>query len=365
MTNYLPSSLGNLYPGMVVPAHIYNSNMSMILVPQGSVLTETRIEQLKKFSEGSGKIFVSPETERLLQKRLEILRNAPKTQELEDAIGYTEIKNDAFDILERISHEEIVPHEELSSISQELSHTVEVTAPSIIVDLVSALASADEYLQRHSVNVGILNGLFAKWLRMSKDNIDSMILIGLLHDCGKASIPNKILNAPRPLTVVEFEVIKTHPQYSSSLMDDFPEVMRLSARGHHEKMNGAGYPDGLSGEGIPLMARITAISDIYDAMVSRRTYKNPNSPFRVLSVISGLRETELDGELVELFILYMSRELIGKKAVLSDGRIGAIVSIDLDNLEFPIMEVEGTTVRTNINLHCVSLHYEEKTGVAN
>ena len=362
MADYVQSTIESLYPGMVVPQHIYNADMSLLLVPQGSVLTEARIEQLRKYNEGSGKICVSTETEKLLKRRFEKMRDAPVTQALEDEIGYTDIKDDAFEILEQISHEEVVSQTRLSSVSQELSHTVEVTEPTIIVDLVSALASADEYLQRHCVNVGMLNGLFGKWLGMSKENVDTLILVGLLHDCGKASIPNKILSAPRPLTVVEFEVIKTHPVFTSTLMYEFPEIMQLSARGHHEKYNGSGYPDGLVGEKIPLMARITAVSDIYDAMVSRRSYKNPNSPFKILSVISGLSGTELDANLVESFLYNMSREMLGKQVVLTDGRIGKVMFLDPDNLEFPVVEVDGAALHTNTDIACVSLHYTDENA---
>ena len=359
MANYVQSSIDALFAGMVVPQPIYNADMSLILVPEGIILTEARIEQLKKYNESTAKICVSAATEKLLQQRRDELSSQPLTKELEDEIGYTEIKVDAFELLERISHEESVSMTELTTVSEELSHTVESTEPAIIVDLVSALASADEYLQRHCVNVGMMNGLFGKWLGMPKENVDTLILVGLLHDCGKASIPNKILSAPRALTLVEFEVVKTHPEFSGSLMMDLPETVRLSARGHHEKINGAGYPDGLSGDSIPFMARITAVSDIYDAMVSRRSYKNPNSPFRIMSIVAGLRGSELDGALVDVFISNMSREMIGKQVLLSDGRLGIVLSIDPEKLEFPAVEVGGKALNTNAGLSCASLYYSE------
>ena len=361
-TNYVTSSIDDLYPGMVVPQPIYNADMSLLLVPEQSILTEAQIGRLRKYNEGAGQIYVSAETAKVIQKRREAIMNAPLTQELEDKIGYTEIKQEAIEILEKISHEETLSHTVLSSVSEELSRTVEVTEPSVIVDLVSALASADEYLQRHCVNVGMLNGLLGKWLGMAKEAVDTLVLVGLLHDCGKASIPNKILSAPRPLTIVEFEVVKTHPMFSSSLMSDFPETVQLAARGHHEKINGKGYPDGLSGYNIPSMARISAVSDIYDAMVSRRSYKNPNSPFKILAVIDSLRDTELDGKLVDVFMHNMSNEMVGKQVSLSDGRIGSVLSVDLSNPEYPIVEVEGEKIETNSSLSCISLHYNDENN---
>ncbi|MCL2045631.1 MAG: HD-GYP domain-containing protein [Oscillospiraceae bacterium] len=360
MSNYVLSTIDSLYAGMVVPQNIYNADMSLLLVTEGSVLTEARIEQLKRFHDGLGKIYISAETEKLINKRNELLREAPSTRALEDETGYTGIKEETIAILEKISHDGSVSVPTLYSVSEDLSRAVDVTAPSVIVDLVSALASADEYLQRHCINVGLLNGLIGKWLGMSKEDVDTLILVGLLHDCGKASIPSKILAAPRPLTVVEFEVVKTHPGYSGMLMNDFPEVVKRAARAHHEKFNGSGYPDGLAGDKIPLMGRITAVSDIYDAMVSRRSYKNPNSPFKILSVIDELRDRDLDGRLVDVFVTKMSEELQGKQVVLTDGRVASVISIEPRMLEYPVVQVGGEIIYTNLNLSCLSLYYDSE-----
>ncbi len=102
----------------------------------------------------------------------------------------------------------------------------------------------------------------------------SLILTGVLHDIGKTKIPEEILNAPRKLTPEEFEVMKRHPLYSFELLgDDISEDVRYAVRWHHEKLDGKGYPDGLKAESISYFARITTISDIYDAMLSARSYK--------------------------------------------------------------------------------------------
>ena len=357
-SSYVQSTISMLYVGMVVPHDIYNSNYSLLLVPQGSILSEVQIERLKKYNEGAGKIYVSAETERLLQKHREMLTSISPTKDIEDATGYTDVSQETIDMLEKVALGDVVSHSELCAVSEELSHTVEVTAPSVILDLVNALASADEYLQRHCVDVGMLNGLCGKWLGLPKETVDTLILIGLLHDCGKAALPNVIFSAPRPLTNVEFEVVKLHPVLSHGLLSEFPEVVRLAARGHHEKINGRGYPNGLSGDSIPFMSRITAVSDIYDAMVSRRSYKPPNSPFKILSVLNSLRGTELDERLADMFIANMSGEMIGKKMLLSDDSIATVISVDPDNLEFPTVELDGKVIFTDNSLFCVTLHYE-------
>jgi HD-GYP domain-containing protein (c-di-GMP phosphodiesterase class II) len=206
--------------------------------------------------------------------------------------------------------------------------------------------------------VGFLNGLIGKWLGFPKETVDTLMLIGLLHDCGKAMAPRQILRAPRALSVVEYEVIKMHTDHGYSILDDFPETVRHGARSHHENYNGTGYPDGASGVAIPLLARITALSDIYDAMTARRCYKEPQSPFHVLSILKKMRSTILDPMLVDLFLENMPQELVDKPVMLSDGNIGIIHAIDPKNLEYPKVMTRGRIVKCDRDLYCKHMHFE-------
>jgi len=283
---------------------------------------------------------------------------AGSLHEIEETSGYGTVKNETFGLLEEISQKKSVRQESLRSVSSDLSKRLEVTLPSTILSLINALAPVDEYLQRHCVNVGLLNGLIGTWLGMGKPEIDNLVLIGLLHDCGKALIPSRVLMAPRKLTTIEFEVIKMHPVNSYELLSEFPEHLRRSARSHHEKICGLGYPDGLLDVDIPLEARITAISDIYDSMVSRRAYKNPISPFSILATLAGLKHTDLDAGLVEVFIAYMPLELYGKPVLMNDGTIGIVRSFDPEDPEHPMIEMDGRLIQSSDALHCVSMYIE-------
>jgi len=290
------------------------------------------------------------------QQPAEAAAAAGSLKEIEETSGYGTVKNETFELLEEISQKKVVRQESLRSVSADLSKRLEVTLPSTILSLINALAPVDEYLQRHCVNVGLLNGLIGTWLGLGKQEIDNLVLIGLLHDCGKALIPSRVLMAPRKLTAIEFEVIKMHPVNSYDLLTDFPEPLRRSARSHHEKVSGTGYPDGLGCDDIPMGGRITAISDIYDSMVSRRAYKGPISPFRILGILNGMKHTDLDAELVETFIAYMPLELYGKPVMMSDGTIGFVRSFDPDDPEHPMIEVNGRVIQSSDKLYCVSMH---------
>ncbi|NTV70354.1 MAG: HD domain-containing protein [Azonexaceae bacterium] len=132
-----------------------------------------------------------------------------------------------------------------------------------------------------------------------------------LHDIGKVAIPDHILLKQGPLTPAEFEIMKTHPEHgfraisaaeaSLGESNSFLHVAREIAYGHHEKWNGSGYPNGLSGVAIPLAARLMAIADVYDALTSRRVYKSSMPHERAAGIIAGGRGSHFDPAIVDSF----------------------------------------------------------------
>ncbi len=121
-------------------------------------------------------------------------------------------------------------------------------------------------------------------------------MIGLLHDVGKIGIADAIINKPSALNDEEYETIKTHPAMGEKILKnitDFPKLM-TGARYHHERYDGRGYPDGLSGEDIPVEARIIAVADSYDAMSSRRSYRDVLPQEKIRSEIDKGRGTQFD-----------------------------------------------------------------------
>jgi HD-GYP domain-containing protein (c-di-GMP phosphodiesterase class II) len=185
-----------------------------------------------------------------------------------------------------------------------------------------------------------------------------LILVGLVHDCGKVAIPPQVLNAPRKLTAAEFEVIKMHTVFGYDMLTDFPENIRLGVRGHHEKHGSGGYPDNISENFIPLLAKVTAVSDIYDAMVSKRSYKAHENPFHIVKWIKKLRGSALEASIVDTFIKNMPNEMLGKTTLLSNGETGIIHELDYEDLEHPYISMGGLVFKSNKNLHCVQMSLE-------
>ena len=356
--NLFPVSIYLLYDGMEVQEDVYDADAVRLIIRRGTVLRDGDLDRIRNLNAGRETICVSGSTYRtLLEKNANPSSNG--SLELEESTGYTAVKDKTFDLLNAISKNKVVEQEALLTVSAELSYRLEVTDPSIIMSLINALAPVDEYLQRHCINVGLLNGLFGQWMGLPKHEIDRLVLIGLLHDCGKALVPPQVLNAPRKLTITEFEVIKMHPVYSYELLSGFPEQLRRAVRQHHEKTNGTGYPDRLMCDNTPWEARITSITDVYDAIVSQRSYKRPQSPFSVMAILKENSGAELDAGMVSVFNERMPKELVDKQVVMSDFRIGTIRSYDPEDIEYPIVEVNGQTIKTNKYCYCVSMHIEE------
>ena len=343
---------------MIVKDDIFDAESKQLLVKGGTELSFSTINAIKKLNGDRETIYVSPDVYKELvgdSLPCEVL----SLEELEENTGYASAKNKTFELLTEMSKVETIQQEALCSVADELSNRLEVATASTITTLINALAPVDEYLQRHCVNLGLLNGLFGRWLGMSKKAIDNLVLIGLLHDCGKALLPAKVLSAPRKLSMVEFEVVKMHPVYTYRLLTEFSDAIRHCASSHHEKMDGTGYPNRLAHDDIPQEARITAITDVYDAVVSQRAYKNPRSPFSVLALLNELRGSELDEDLVNIFISNMQEQLIGKPVAMSDGTFGVVRACDPNDIEHPTIEIAGIMVKSSKNLYCTSMYTED------
>jgi putative nucleotidyltransferase with HDIG domain len=149
----------------------------------------------------------------------------------------------------------------------------------ILKSLVNALEAKDLYTGKHSERVTRYATEVARVLGCTGAEIESVQTIGYLHDIGKIGIQDGILNKPGSLTPEEYEIVKKHPVIGESIVAELglsPEE-RAIIRHHHERWDGRGYPDGLSGEKIPLLARIVSVADAFDAMTSKRAYRESMS----------------------------------------------------------------------------------------
>jgi len=352
-------SIDHLYDGLVLKDDIFDSSGERLLMKSGNRIDELQIERIKRLNSGHSTIYVTGRTHKDMMTKRPANVEIEVLSDVEDSTGYANTKDETFKKLEEIANDETVNMESLLEVSIELTEQLESMPQDVVMFLINAMAPVDEYLQRHCVNVGMLNGLAGRWLGMAPKEVDKLVMIGFLHDCGKIKIPPKILNAPRKLTRVEYEVVKNHVRHTYDLLSEFPEDIRIAASSHHERLDGSGYADKLTTNLILMEARITAVSDTYDAIVSKRAYQAPKSPFNALAILNSLSGTELDATIVRAFVENIPRDLIGKPVMMSDGTIGVIKEYDLEDIANPTVEVGGRTVKCSDKLFCESMFNDE------
>lgn len=227
----------------------------------------------------------------------------------------------------------------------------EITRTGNAVSILLQLRSDDEYTFQHTLNIGVISGLIAKWLGYSEEEQLKIAIAGTMHDIGKSQIPLSILNKPGRLAKEEFEIMKTHSKLSYEIVNqdsDFDEDIKLGVLQHHERFNGKGYPYGIKGEEISPYARIVSVADIYHAMTSKRVYKDKENPLYVLDEIRKEIDA-LDPQVVLTFIKNMCQRLCGCKISLSDGRTGTIINIDENNLRYPLVKLDDSPYVLDLN----------------
>ncbi len=178
--------------------------------------------------------------------------------------------------------------------------------------LVGAIEAKDSYTEQHSKRVTALAVATAEELGCSQEEIEALRFAGHLHDIGKIGIRDHILLKPSKLSVDEYAMVKAHPVIGQSIVRHLGllPMEQDIIRHHHEAWDGSGYPDGLSGEQIPLLSRILAVADAYDAMTSDRPYRSAKSRLESIEELRRNRYKQFDGQAVEACIRVLEREIL-------------------------------------------------------
>jgi len=187
-----------------------------------------------------------------------------------------------------------------------LNELIKESHAKLIYKLSTAAEFKDEETSLHTKRVALYSSIIAEERGLDKGFISNITITAPMHDVGKIGIPDKILNKEGKLTRKEFDVIKTHPVIGYNILyDENSELLQMAAnisRDHHEKWDGTGYPDGKKGEEISLEGRIVAIADVFDALTSKRPYKEPWPFEKAIQLINDEKEKHFDPELAECFL---------------------------------------------------------------
>lgn len=177
-------------------------------------------------------------------------------------------------------------------------------AESIVFSLARIIEAKDVFTMGHADRVSKYSVALGKLMNRSEEELEILGRGGLLHDVGKVAIPDSILLKPGQLTSEEFEIMKSHAMVGYTICERLRSAKDALPliRHHHEKLNGEGYPDGLKGQEIPILVRIVTIVDIYDALTSRRSYKDAWSNERTFKVMhEEVKKGWWDGDVLEVW----------------------------------------------------------------
>lgn len=226
-----------------------------------------------------------------------------------DIQGYCE-KSDKFDqllLLIESAIKSIDQMREIKRINNELSETnqkLEKAYMESIETLRYTVEAKDPYTRGHSDRVAEYSVLIGKKMGLSEEDQNTLRVGGLFHDIGKIGVPDSILRKPAKLTDEEYSEIKNHPSIGAHILAPatiFQNIIPI-VKHHHEKYDGKGYPSQLKGENIPLFARIAAVADTFDAMTSRRTYRNELTLETVIAEIERCKGTQFDPQIADVFL---------------------------------------------------------------
>ena len=343
----------DLVIGMRVEQEVIN-NIGMVMIARGSILDDFMIGAVEKM--GMEGIYTSaPEEEELEQPtpedRERVIEDPdyegdterPPVPSLEPEVAET-IRTISVEDRAKVELSEMVKTRAAESLAYMFGNTdgpefAEKTTgvagdlmrcilenDAIAVD-VGVLKICDEYTFKHSVDVAAIAMIIGKQYGMNNIEVYELGVAGLLHDIGKSRIPKEILDKPGKLTDEEFADMKKHSYFSYDIIRDkkeFNERIKLAVLEHHEKLNGSGYPLRLEPVKISIYARILAVADIYDALVTDRPYKKAYPKRDAIEIIMSMTE-ELDLSVMQAFLRSVILYPVGSNIYLSNGEWARVV----------------------------------------
>ena len=209
--------------------------------------------------------------------------------------------------------------------------------------MVRALDTRDAYTAGHSAAVAVYTRDIAREMGFDDETVRLAHLAGLLHDIGKIGVPGRVLNKQSPLDDEEYELMKTHAAMGAEILGevDLYHEIAVLVRYHHERIDGRGYPDGISGEAIPAISRMISVADTYSAMTTDRPYRDGMPTEKAMSILRDCRGTQLDQDFTEAFL----RILIVADA---DYQRGKQTDFEVEVAKHQALsEVEAEAVRVN------------------
>lgn len=211
-------------------------------------------------------------------------------------------------------------------------------------------STKSDYFYHHLVSVGLISGVLAREMNLSKGDIVQVALAGCLSDIGMAKVPQTILEKKTALTLDEYNEIKKHPSYGYQLIKNsttLKKTAKLAIIQHHERLDGSGYPSGEKANNIHIFSKIVGLADVYHAMISERIYRSKQSPYRVIEMIKHDDFGKFDIEVLNRLLNRVVQISIGSTVRLSNESTGTVIFM---NSRYPTRPVVNLTDGSLVDL---------------
>ena len=260
------------------------------------------------------------------------LQNAQQTPLAEELCRARDLYFDAFNYIKSLMQEKKIGAIEVSTLRGLVNEIVQSLHRNFnALLLITTIKKTNDYTYRHSINVAIFSIAFSQFLGLDEDETFCTGMAGLFHDYGKAFVPQQVLNAPRGLNPQETTIVRSHVRRGHESLKDLPWTNSIILDGilhHHERHDGTGYPQQLSGDEISLHGGIISICDVYDALTSLRVYKDAIPPVQAVKKLFKISGQAWKPGLAEQFIKLVGIFPVGTVVQLSNGTTGIVCQQD-------------------------------------
>ena len=335
-------SVNDIRAGMIMAADAVGAG-GTVVVPKSTVLSQRYMARLatagvKTICVNIPDYIATPE---------ELRESAPQENRIKDTQEYQDFRRDLLAVAGELSEvfERLMMNPRANINSDDLVRSLKDLSDRYggtihVLDLLQASRDFDDSIYIHTVGVCLISIIIGIKAQFTEEQLHELILCSIFHDIGKITIPEELLNKQGRLTEDELEEIRSHTTLGYSLLSQtqLPEHVSLCALYHHERFDGSGYPDHLTGQKIPFYARYVAIADVYYAMTSKRPYREDICTFDVVSAFEKDGYSKYDVAGLIPFLNCLAQSFIGSHVILNDGTDGKIIMLN-ERLTRPIIKI--------------------------
>ena len=345
-------SIERLEEGMTLARTVTTGDM-VIVLSEGTVLSSAHITRLKAIDVPVVYIKDDFDLSKNYQQAAAVLKkNSAFIHDFDVVSRYAD------EVFKSLENGEI-PKEQTEKVAK---HILPLAGNSGTIDFLFSLGHLNTSLALHSERVAILSGILAKWMHFNWQEIKNVVTAAFLHDVGKTKMPDRLINRdPENLTEEDYKTYQQHCEDGADLLKSagFSDVIQKVALCHHEKMNGSGFPKGLSNDKIHPYARIVAVADTYDNLTSEKPGEVKRTPFYAVHYFVHEIYSSLDPVVCVPLLTRIKDSLIGSRVTLSNGKKGIVAMYPNDFSAMPIISLEdGGDVNLNRETNISITQYE-------